>query len=484
VRIPRALVCAPRLPEFDRESGSRRTWDLISCLQDGGWAVSFLAERTDGDPRIARALQRRGIATYTGLEDRVVDLIAFGQFDLVLLAFWFVGERFLPLIHELSPESKVIVDSVDLHFLRASRRHFLEATRDHRRKVLDGSYCELAIRELNAFGAADAVLTVSQKEAALLEDFSGGRICAFNVPDAESFRRSPLPFAEREGMLFVGSFRHPPNAEGLEWLLQEVFPLVPPQVLDLHPLTIIGTAAEDVISLVSDVPNVRMVGWVPEVQPYFERCRISLLPLLHGAGTKRKLIQSLMTGTPAVSTSVGIEGLGLQEGVGAIVADRPDEFALAIAKLLHEESRWQKLADTGESYVREQHSHDVVARRFFEVVEVIRALPPRRFEIEEAVKVSKFGSYITADPTTVIGWPAPGSTTISWSTGDKKKGPQQGQVRVSVDGGSETIFSTQSAGSQLANWIQGGACYDFRLYGADRTLLGTVRVRGTFKHSN
>jgi hypothetical protein len=205
-----------------------------------------------------------------------------------------------------------------------------------------------------------------------------------------------------------------------------------------------------------------------------------VLPLLHGAGTKRKLIQSLMTGTPAVSTSIGVEGLGLLKGVGAIVADRPDEFASAIVKLLQEEPRWQTLADTGEAHVREQHSHDVVARRFLEVVDLVRDFPPRRVDIEDVSKVSEPGAHISADPATVVAWPTPGSTRIRWSTGKKKRN-KQGQVRVSVNGGAETLFSAQSAGSLPVRWIQAGTCYDFRLYGANKKLLGTARVRGTFK---
>ena len=71
---------------------------------------------------------------------------------------------------------------------------------------------------------------------------------------------------------------------------------------DLHAAVALFPAtarADRIRELAAGCPTVRMLGWVPSVVPYLERVRVSLLPLLHGAGTKRKLIQSLAIGTPA-----------------------------------------------------------------------------------------------------------------------------------------------------------------------------------------
>ena len=57
------------------------------------------------------------------------------------------------------------------------------------------------------------------------------------------------------------------------------------------------------------LPNVRMVGWVPSVAPYLERARVCVVPLLHGAGVKGKVVESLMAGTPVVTTTIGAEGI-------------------------------------------------------------------------------------------------------------------------------------------------------------------------------
>ena len=113
----------------------------------------------------------------------------------------------------------------------------------------------------------------------------------------------------------------------------------------------------------------RLVGWVPSLIPYLDQVRVALVPLRYGAGTKRKLLQSLMLGTPSVSSTVGIEGMGLQDGEHVLVADAPQQFAAGIARLLEDQALWQRLASSGRLHVMATHSRDVARRAFAEVVE-------------------------------------------------------------------------------------------------------------------
>ena len=118
----RALVCAPLMPEFDRESGSKRIFDSIEFLREAGWAVSFVAENPNGGERYARILQQRGVAVYCGFNAQTEKMIAYGRFDLAIFAFWYLAESYMPTVRSLSPATRVIVDTIDLHFLRQARR--------------------------------------------------------------------------------------------------------------------------------------------------------------------------------------------------------------------------------------------------------------------------------------------------------------------------------------------------------------------------
>ena len=83
---------------------------------------------------------------------------------------------------------------------------------------------------------------------------------------------------------------------------------------------------------------------------------------------------------------------------------------------------------------------------------------------------------ITASPNPVTTGEGPGTTTITWNTGDGTTG----QVYVSEDGGPERLFTAGPTGSLPAPWIQAGKTFEFRLYaGTEHTkVLAKTQVTG------
>lgn len=379
MEIRRALVCAPRMPEFDREGGSRRVFHLIEFLQESGWAVSFNAQYARDGERYARVLEQRGVPVHVSLgggwpggEQSTIhpaDLIAQGSFDIAIIAFWHMAEYYLPIIRSLSPKTRIVADSIDLHFLRQSRTLFKPQGDNGSCGVLDPRYADEMVRELNAYAASDAVLTVSQKEADLVNDLVNEPSHAYPLALMEDLLPSPLDFSERKGILFVGNFRHLPNTAGVKYLCQEILPLIKESVLAEHPVYLVGNELDpNVAESCSRLGNVRLVGWVPSVLPYLQNARISVVPLPFGAGTKTKLIQSLTVGTPSVSTSVGVEGLNLEHGEHVLVADNPTDFANSIEHLLQNRELWQRLAIQGRTHITSVHGREAVYNSLMQVI--------------------------------------------------------------------------------------------------------------------
>jgi hypothetical protein len=150
-------------------------------------------------------------------------------------------------------------------------------------------------------------------------------------------------------------------------------------VLERHPVYVVGNALDErVQACAGGRPEVKMVGWVPSVQPYLERCRVSVVPLLHGAGTKGKLLQALMLGTPSVTTTVGIEGLGLEHGKHVLVADEPGAFADAVGRLVDDADLWESLAREGRRHALRSHSRDAARAQLLRAVAAVLARPPKQ----------------------------------------------------------------------------------------------------------
>jgi glycosyltransferase involved in cell wall biosynthesis len=356
------------MPEYDRECGSKRIFDVVQMLREAGWDITYVARHDEGHDRYARALRQNGILTYAGFEAITDEAIARSRFDIAILAFWHVAEPWLPRLRRLSPATRIIVDSIDLHFLRSARGVFTRASSPAAAPALPASVGEEFVREVNAYAAADGLLAVSPKEAGLIGDLIGNPDGVRCVPLCEELPRSPLPFRDRRGLLFVGNFWHQPNVEAATYLVGEILPKVNPRLLTEHPLWIVGNASEDKVAPLGRAPHVHVVGWVPSVLPYLSRARVMTVPLRHGAGTKGKLIQSLAVGTPVVSTAVGIEGLDVRDGREALVADDAAAFARGIETLLSDEPRWRRMADRGHAHVTARHSREVVRERLLAAI--------------------------------------------------------------------------------------------------------------------
>jgi glycosyltransferase involved in cell wall biosynthesis len=388
----RVLIAAPRMPEVDRDGGSQRVDELLQFLVSAGWSATFLAMEADANPWHAHRLRQLGVATFAGF-NQASAIVSRGQFDLALVAFWQPAEQLVPVIRVESPGTRIVIHSIDLHFLRDARRRL------GAEGYVDARFGADLARELTTYYAADAVLTVSSKEAELLTDFLGtGR--AEHLPLAELWMqenslsrptdRSSVPFEDRRGILFVGNFRHLPNGEAVEYLCREVLPLVDPQLLANHPLMLVGNRLDDrVRAHAAFVRYANLVGWVPSVIPYYRRARVCVAPLLHGAGVKGKVLQALMTGTPVVTTPVGAEGLDLIDDEHALIAERPGELAEALDRLLRDPVTWGRLAHAGRSLATARHGKDVVRSRFLQIVDEVMARPTVDSTLPEALVRSR-----------------------------------------------------------------------------------------------
>jgi GT2 family glycosyltransferase/SAM-dependent methyltransferase/glycosyltransferase involved in cell wall biosynthesis len=345
----RVLVVDDRVPMPDRDSGSRRMSQLILLLRDLGLAVTFVPNDGDGQGRYAKALQREGIEVLHGTLDRrkLLRDLAPGL-DVAILSRPDSAWRWLPLVEEHCPATKIIYDTVDLHFLREARRAEVES---------DPTAVRAAKRyynmELSLATRADAVLVVSENERqALLREQPDLRIYVVgNVHPQEPAAR---PFAQREGVLFVGSFPHPPNRDAAHFLVEEIMPLVRAHDPGIVTYIVGSHPTDDILELASD--SVRVLGWVPDLRDLYERVRLSVAPLRYGAGVKGKIGESLAYGLPVVTSPLGAEGMDLEHGRDALVADGAEAFAAEILRVYHDAELWNRLSANGRGAVAKASS--------------------------------------------------------------------------------------------------------------------------------
>ena len=373
----RAFVSTFFVPKPHRDSGSKRLFDMMRAMRKQGWDVTFVPTRGIDDEIDARRLRRIGVTVYDTEQIDVETLAATGSFDVALFAFWQIAEQMTPLFRVRSPHTRVVIDSVDAQFVRDARRALRIGPSGGPTELLGSDYGDTMVGELNAYATADCVLAVSEVEAELIGSLVNDRSLVHSVPDSERAEAGSASFDQRAGMLFVGGFKHLPNADAVLYACEEILPLVPEELRRRHPFYVVGDSLDDRIRAYADgVDHVRMVGWVPSLTPYYERARIVLAPLRYGAGTKRKVIQALTANVPIVTSSIGAEGLHLESERDVLLADDPQSFADAIERLLQDRPLWEQLANST-PHILERHSEEAAAEALFTALEAALARDPK-----------------------------------------------------------------------------------------------------------
>jgi len=348
------LVLDALTPQPDHDSGSLRLVNLMRLLVEEGAHVVFMPANRAHAGRYTHALQQLGVETWYAPFARRAPawLREHGpRFDAVLVSRHYVASEFLPLLRRHAPQARIVFDSVDLHYLR--ERRAAELAGDARLRQL----AEQTRRaELSVIARADTTLVVSEAERSLL---------ATDAPDARVELLSNLhrvagpgrPFAQREDIVFVGGFRHPPNVDAVRWFVESVFPRVREHLPRLR-FHCIGSDVPDEIRAYSARGGVVVHGHVPDIDPYMDGCRVAIAPLRYGAGVKGKVNLSMAHGQPVVATSCAVEGMHLVDGRDVLVGDDADAFATQVVRLYSDAALWQRLSDAGLENVRRHFSLD------------------------------------------------------------------------------------------------------------------------------
>lgn len=351
-RRPHALVMDHMVPHYDEDAGSVRMLALLEILIDLGYRVTFVPDNLHPAQPYTAELQQLGIEVVYRVSTPVDYVAAHArEFDLAILCRAPFAQRYLPALTAVSPRPRIIFDTVDLHFLREERHAELEGNAN-----LAAAAARTRQAELDVMRASDQVWVTSTHEEELLGRFGVPPLGL--VPMIHEVRPDVPPFRDRRDILFIGGFRHAPNEDAVRFFVSEVLPLVRHELPDVKFLIVGSHVPPAIAKLESD--HVRVMGFVRDVVPVFDSCRLTVAPIRFGAGVKGKVTQSLAWGVPAVITPVAAEGLRLVDRQHVMIAADPHEFARRVVELHRDEPTWTRLSVAGRRHVEEHLSRKAV----------------------------------------------------------------------------------------------------------------------------
>jgi glycosyltransferase involved in cell wall biosynthesis len=360
----------------DRDSGSLRMSQILRIMQQLGHRVTFIPDNLADIPPYGDELRKRGIEVLyhphiTSVREYLE--IHGTEFDFVILSRCDFAKKHIENARRLAPQSRIIFDTVDLHFLREDREANLAQDAELKSKANEKRELEYQLIE-----QADETWVVSPVEQDLIHSERPDKSIEV-VSNIVPVPGSNTPFSLRHDILFIGSFQHTPNIDAVLFFCQQVFPLVLDKLPKLKFYVIGDKAPSEVVALGNE--NVIIAGYQPEVRTYFDTMKLSVAPLRFGAGVKGKINQSMGLGVPVVATSLAVEGMSLQAGKDIMVADTPAAFAEAIIKVYLSEPDWKRLSENGREKTRALFS-PAAARKQLRRLLAERGDTPRTMHVE------------------------------------------------------------------------------------------------------
>ena len=340
------LVIDTYMPCYDKESGSRRLFQLLKIFKELNYHVIFAADNgIKAEPYASELqnLQVEVIHTQDGYGLIPEEQIK-ARLPLVNMA-WIcrpeLSEKYLPIIRQQS-NIKIIYDTIDLHYLRMKRAWEMSPKKDGAQVT---EWINMQARELKIAHQADLTVTVTPIEQQILQQQGINPVAV--VPNIHSpYLGENKDFHERHNILFIGSYTHPPNIDAVLWLCEAIMPLVWEKLPEVTVTLLGSNPTQEVIALKSN--KVQVPGYISDVSSYFLSHRVFVSPLRYGAGMKGKIGQSLEYGLPIISTDIGIEGMNLTPGRNILIANRAERFAAQIIRLYQDEKLWRRLAANAE----------------------------------------------------------------------------------------------------------------------------------------
>lgn len=187
-----------------------------------------------------------------------------------------------------------------------------------------------------------------------------------NGVDTRKVRPSVQP--QPDTLIYSGSLTYSANLDAVDFFLREIYP----QIRAHHPrvtLTVTGGLDGVDVAKLPTLPGVIFTGHLADVAPAIAGSWLSVVPLRQGGGTRLKVLESLSLGTPVVSTSKGVEGLGLLPGRDVLIADDPLEFASAVLRVLEEPELRSALGQSGKQRVKELYDWERIGLDFCGFIE-------------------------------------------------------------------------------------------------------------------
>lgn len=368
----KVLILGLNWPEPKATAAGIRMMQLIHWLLEKNFQITFASTRAFSDYSTD--------LTALGIDQQHIKLnhYSFDEFvlkldpSIVIFDRFIMEEQFGWRVAENLPEALRILDTEDLHSLRSYREKALSDQKLF--SIPDWLSLDITKRELASIFRSDLSLIISEFEIKLLnEKVKVDSNLLFYLPFiyeelTESIVENWLAFDQREHFVFIGNGKHAPNIDAILWLNRRIWPIIR-KSLPESELHIYGPYMPDrILKMDNKKTGFRIKGWAKDVDSVMSKAKLNLVPLRFGAGLKGKLLEGFRSGTPAITTPFGIEGIGNSNALKHCTRDDAISFSNLAIELYLNSDNWKKVQILGMNLLNENFTKETLKEEFFKKI--------------------------------------------------------------------------------------------------------------------
>ncbi len=352
----RILFIDDQIPDYRLGYGFPRTYRILRLLAEMGNKLAFLPLQSPVFvPEITQSLQLLGVEVLFRRPGQKINLAALlksrpDYYDVIFVSRPHNMSETIRHIKKHSRKSAIVYDAEALFSLRNEKFNELVGT-----KMTEAEKDKSIRNEVMLAKDANIVTTVSEMEKNYFVKY--GVSCVHILGHVVEPEPTPATFEERKDILFIGGILgYPtPNEDALRYFASQIFPLVRQKVE--CEFFIVGTNRVKAIwDLESD--HIHVVGQVEDLTPYYNRCRLFVVPTRYSAGIPLKVIESAAHGLPAVVTPLTAKQLNWQENRDLLVGYDAVDFAKKVVDLYLNRDIFYTLRQNALNRVKEKYSSE------------------------------------------------------------------------------------------------------------------------------
>ncbi len=297
------------------------------------------------------------------MQNLIDKIVTSNNFDIVQIEFPHMAS------YDIKSDAIKIMDAHNVEY-SIFKYQWQHASSPLRKVFYKKEFQKIYREEIAACRRQDALLVTSANDKNTLDN-DVPEVPKFIIPngvDAQYFVPSdqkPEPYS----LVFTGAMSYIPNYDGILYFLDHIFPIIIKSIPDTK-LYVVGDRPPKILQRRAS-ENVIITGYIKDVRPYVWRSSVYIVPLRMGSGTRLKVLEALSMKKPIVTTSIGCEGIDVENEKTAIIADQPQTFAEAVIRLLKDPLRAKNMIDEGYELIKKQYEWSVIGKKLDDVYHIL-----------------------------------------------------------------------------------------------------------------